>query len=515
MATAPIKPAPAPATKPTVAPQAAGPPLPTTAQNAKIAAESKTAATTAAAKPPSAVKPPEFKRPAYRGPSPLQAQRIDPKAAPGQSSIEISFLTGVFKGQVLKIGQWLGVGIEEVSNASGASWEPQSAKGIRNSASFSKLNDRTFSLQLSFYATVEDISHLVENLQHLTEITGDDKNPPLLSYRQGQLIAKPVVCQRLDSTYKNPTPGTKGYHYAEVQLDFLLIGGTSSEHALGGALSPTPLDDIRAKQTDAERRAIAKASDLAQLAPCLSTKGNEQLQKLVSEDKLGNAIALSGLEPDALVQLAISGMIPKDAIIDPAVQIRLKGSLATVMAARENGVGNSVFDRKFADVLQGGSLAQLPTSIQEQALSAKEDFKAIFDAILKQDLEDKSSIFKRDTFPTAGDRLRKFGSCGLSLKQLGSNSLKADNSDKDKKTLAKLTETLAKAQKGEIKDEELKKMFGNISDAQLKAIKNGAPFVSKQAFVDRASQVSTGVGGLILWSQFSELETVPPVTPTP
>ena len=465
-------------------------------------------------------KRPEFRRPANRGPATLKTQNIDPKVQPTAKPLSITFLTGAFKGKRMEIGQWLGVAIDEISHESGAEWTAKEAKRIRPNSEFQKLADRKFSFKLTFFDLNEDISQLTENLEHLIEVSDEDGSNPLLSLRQGKFLATPVVCLSKKVDYKMAHVADGGYQYAEVTLDFLLLAGTASEHALGGPLSPTPLEDIRATQTREERERKGLAAVAQELlAPCLGEQGNKQLQQLLKDNKLNDVEALKKLDAAALSQLAVSGMIPKEALSNKELQEKLKKDLAFIIAQNEAGVGTT-FDRKFANAILEtagtSALSQLPARLQAEVESTRNDFNKISEAVLSGELGDSSAVFNRSAAnPTAGERLRRSFSCGLNMRRIQANSIKAADPEKDKITLGTLKDDLERANKGEITDEEIKKMFGLKTESQVRALKNGAPYTSRQDFIDRSSKMGIGLTGLVLWSNYMDYKAKPPEPVTP
>lgn len=443
----------------------------------------------------------DFKKPSYMGPASLKSQKLDRKAQEHAQAVEITVLNGLLAGKTFKIGQWLGVSAEEVSHESGAEWSAAGEKGVRNKLNFDKLSDRKFSLNLQFYDFTEDIAQLTENLEYLTAITGDSKRPPLLSYKQGKMVMTPVVCTSVKSTHKNPHIGQKGYRYAEVSLEFMLNAGRDTEHALGGPLAPTPITDELRSQTQQERQKEGRNSVIAStLFPCLGEKGNSQLKDILAKDALGNVDSILSLENTTFVQLAISGTIPKSVLEDAKVANKLKRDLAAVMALNESGISD-MEERRFAEVLQGNS-TYLSTTAQQQAEVTKPAYEQILKAVQEQKLAPNSEVFKQNN-QEAGERLRALGTCGLRLRQAGAEQIKGDDPTKDRDTLDKLKSLLDKSNKGEIKDDDLKKMFGIKTESQIRMIKNRGPFVSKSDFLKRASEIQSGEGSaLILWGNF-------------
>ncbi len=443
----------------------------------------------------------DLKKPSYMGPSSLKGQHLDKKAQDPSLSVQITVLNGDCAGKTFKIGQWLGVTVDEVSHNSGAEWSGAGEGGIRSKLNFSKLSDRKFNLKLQLYDFNEDITQLAENLEYLTAVTGDNKRPPLLTYKQGKLIMTPVVCLGISTTYKNAHIKDKGYKYAEVSLDFMLNAGRDSEHALGGPLAPTPLADELRSQTQKERQKEGRDEVIkTTLFACLGDKGNSQLKDLLSKDALGNVDSILALENTVFAQLAISGIIPVTVLQDPKVANKVKRDVASVLAYNEPGISD-MEERKFAEALQGNSVVLSPTAQQQLAIT-KPAYEQIVKAISDQKLSPNDEVFKQQN-QDAAERLRNMGSCGLRLRQTGAEQIKGDDPTKDNETLTKLKSLLDKANKGDISDKDLQKIFLTKTEAQLRVIKSRSPYVSKTDFLKRGSEVQSGEGSaLVIWGNF-------------
>ena len=447
------------------------------------------------------------KQPVSASQSGLKSQTSSQQSRKTSYPLQITILNGAYKGKSLKIGEWLGTGVEETSHKSGADWSPVDAKGIRNSASFKKLADRTFSLKLTFYDYAQDVSQLVENLQVLTQITDGEVNPPSLTYQQGKLVATPVVCQNISTSYKSSHGLDFGYMYAEVDLEFLLIGGRSSEHALSAPLAPTPLADIRNAETKQERE---KKGTLAvtekTLAPCLGSQGNAELQSLITNDNLKNKDEIAKLSPETFVQIAIAGMIPPEILVDASIKSKLNRDLAKVLASKEEGIVTDSSIASFEKALLNNSTSELPAELQSQGEEALADYHLMLEAIASQDLNDSSKIFTQAHQQT-GNKIRKIGGCGISLRKVNAGSTVGDSIDRDRITLAKLKIFLEKVNKGEIKDADAKIALGVTKDADLKSIKNGAPYKTKKEFLDRINKNgSLGLTSQSVWGTFTKYD---------
>lgn len=460
----------------------------------------------------------QFKTPSKLEKATLTSQHIDSKAKNAVlETIEITFINGDLKETTLKIGQYLGVGIEEVSHSSGASWSAAGEKGIRNNANFDKLSDRTFSLNLQFYDIREDISQLVENLEHLTRIPSGQKSPPLLIYKQGKLVLKPVVCTGLKSTYKNPRFGDKGFMYAEMSLDFMLVAGASSEHALGGPLAPNPLGDMLSQESKAERekrQGISSAKRL--LFECLGADGNAQLETSLKDGTYKSVSGVLGMDAGLVTQLAIAGMIPQSVLDDSNVKNKISNQISASLARKESGIGgNPKYESQLAQYLMGRrSLNSLDSVLTAQTSNGKsladeikDDYGVITESILSQKLADDSAMFNRSAFPTAGERFQSFGSCGQLMRKSDAAKINPDDPVKDAQTLQKLRGFIDRASKKDktLKKSEQLKAFGlrSLDIPKLEQILSRSPYKDKQDFIDRTKDVVGGdAAARVSWASF-------------
>jgi hypothetical protein len=432
--------------------------------------------------------------------------------------VRIVFLSGQNKGKTLYVGQWLGMAIEKSTVTSGVEWTPVGAKGIRNALTFSKFLERRFTISLSFYSHIDDISSLTENLQHLTAAGGGEIRPPFLSFIQGDMIASPVVCDGAISVeFSNPRNGrtaidegeyqftSSGYMKGDVELTFVLQGGLGSPHAFSKPLAPTPLGTELEQESANEREKKGQAKVVAEsLAPCLGAAGSKEIEGLVLEDKLTNDSELLKLSEISFAQLAIAGLIPKEKMQSGAIRSKLEKSVSKLLANKHPGANTEADKKQFASYLRDEGDPPTPL-VGQSAVDAKNDYVAILAAIANQELNDKSDIFAPAS-QRAGNKLRGVGDCGLSLRKAGANSVLGDNIDRDNATLQKMKEFLEKSKKGEVSDDEIKKAFATKEEKVVKAIKNAAPFTTKTAFIDKLSRTTTQMKALALWSSFTAYE---------
>jgi hypothetical protein len=190
----------------------------------------------AGAKPPQKVSPGIAIPKVQSKPSPLKEQHRDTRGQPDYSPVQIIILNGAHKGKSID----LGIAINEVTHSETAEWEAQDGDGIRVGVNFKRLSPREISLNLTYYSATEDISHLVENVKHLKEITDGEARPPLLLFIQGALQATECVCTSVQDKYSEPHPGKKGLRRADVDVKLMLGGGKNSSYALGAPLVSTP-----------------------------------------------------------------------------------------------------------------------------------------------------------------------------------------------------------------------------------------------------------------------------------
>jgi hypothetical protein len=430
-------------------------------------------------------------------PSPLQKQHRDVRSQPDYEPVQIIFLGGKHKGQMLD----LGVSVEGILHSQSAEWETQEADGIRVGINFKRLSSREISLSLTFADLHEDISHLVENVALLHEIGDGEKQPPFVMLVQGSMRIAPCVCTTFNPQYDNPHPGRKGFRLVKsLELKFLLAGGKGSEHALGKPLTSTPLGDAAARQTQLERQRQGQQQvTRLLLADCLGEEGSDRLTELIDQGQLDNPRAIASLPPAAFVQGTIAGLFSAETLLDENLQNKLKQDLALVIAQNENGVGSQQA-QGFANAMLTGNVSQLPNFLQEQASATQADFEQLLTSILAQDLGDESEVFAPGS--TAGERLRSgFGSCGLSLRQSGAGSI---TSSDDVEMLNSINEFLSDAT---VTDEQVQARFELVNSSQVRLLRNGTPYQSKREFIQHVSQGTNGMNGYILWSRFSVLAT--------
>jgi len=453
----------------------------------------------AAPSPPAPSSPPAAPQPTSTTPrassvtvqqqaSPLKRQERDPRGTPDRYPCSLTFLNGPYEGQTLD----LGLAVNTVSQNQSANWQDQTAKGIRAGVNFDGLSPREFRLELEFWALSEDVFHLLENLATAQEIGNGDRQPPFLLFQQGSAMIAPVVCTSISHTLSEPHTGRKGFRYGKSELQFKIVGGRDSEHALGKPLTATPLGDIRATQTQLERQQQAQRQiTQTLLLPCIGQQGSEALTDMIEGGKLSDAEAIAQLPPETLAQAAIAGLFPAEAMAATEPQIR--AAIASVMAAREPGF-DAIYQRQIAQGwLNGGQFSGIAKpEVLQQAQDLQGEFEAIATAVIQQDL---GSVMESGN--TAGERLRQFGACGLRLRSSGAVDIRSPQDEAG--TLARLNEFISTTQDDQI----LRAAFGgNLDDQAIRAIRNGSPYQSRTQFIQHNSQGSGTVTGIALWSRF-------------
>jgi len=444
-------------------------------------------------------------------PSPIKAQHRDERS-PGQSDytpLKLTFLEGKNAGRTLE----LGVAVEEISQEQTAEWEDQSGEQIRSGSNFKRLSTRTFTVTLTYYDTAKDISHLVENVAHLHEITDGQTTPPTLLWQQGDSQASRVVCTSFHPNYKNPLPKGRGFRFATVELQFKMLAGKGSADALGRPLTSTPLADIARTQTLQQRLKKAKTVPIKLFfAKCLGEKGSMDIANIVENNQQNDVNAIASLSPDAFVQSAIGGIFPKAILADPTLKDKLKRDLASVLAKSEDGIG--IEARRLGDAIASGNGTGLSSKVQLVFDGLLADYGVMLDAISKQDLGKDSShnLFDRSKNPTALVRFNQFGGCGLELRAIGASTTaessgllgglfggKNSPEENNKKLLEEVNKLIADKN---TKDADFKLAFGVSTPGQIKNLRNSAPYTSKEQFIQDASRDSIGLTGYTLWASF-------------
>ena len=458
--------------------------------------------------PPPIPEAPIAAEPVYP-PSPISRQYREDRFQPAPEPVTIVFLTGQLKGKTLNLksadGSFLGLNVEEVSEEQSANWSDSGGGTLVKGQEYKGVAPWSFNMSLTFYSHEHDVSHLSEQMRYLIRIDPDEKEPPKLHVSQGDLVAAPCVCTGVSMKRSEPLPGSKGYRKATADLKFKLLAGQGSPNAFAPPLTSTPLGDELQEQTKAEREQEG-ATDVAQLvlADCLGPEGQKELEVLLADsgNGLSDPLAIANMSSTTRLQLAFAGMLSTDALNDANNSDRLKQDLAQAMAQAEPGI--SLQARELGNALL--SETQPPPKLPSKAEGIYDELKEDFD-IIWEDLEvnkfageKKPKVFGDDNF-RAADRLNQIASCGLKMRQLGGNQfehLPPDKKDREQQGKVLQEINLAISNKS---DEELQELFGFDTQSQVRVLKNGSPYGSRQAFISHLSQAGANLSGHAAWQR--------------
>lgn len=430
-------------------------------------------------------------------PSPIKEQHKDDRGTqPDYAPLKIVILEGAYGGKSID----LGLAIEEISQSQEAEWSDDNGDHIRTGANFTRLSARTFSISVSFYDVQHDISHLVENLAHLQEITDGSVTPPTLLWVQGDARGVPVVCTSYRPRYSNPLPGVqKGFRQGTVDLEFKMLGGKGSANALGAPLTSTPLLDYKRTTSlqDRQKEAERQKTELL-LAPCLGQKGSQELTDIIEHKRQDDETSIQKLSPESFVQGSIAGIFSAKTLGSETVKAKLKKDLATVFASSEDGIG--IQARPLAEALLRDDPTGLTGKLQEQYENLKKDYDITLDAISKQNLGKDSShpLFDGKKNPTALKRFNNFGHCGQSLRQVGAPAIASAPGKEDAQTLKDINEFLKTAT-----DAKVKEAFSLKTESEVRALKSGYPYTNKAQFLQDSARNTVGITGYVIWNNFT------------
>jgi hypothetical protein len=432
-------------------------------------------------------------------PSPLKEQYRAPYQ-PECTPVELIFLSGPYKGKSLD----LGLAVNEISHSQSANWESQTVNGIRVGVNFTNIGGREISMSLEYADVTYDIIHLAEGVALLQQIGDGEVQPPLMLLTQGD--AKnigPMVCNSFQQNYSEPFAGrTRGFRHAKIDLKFTVIGGKASNNALAPPIASTPLGDETKRQTQLERqRQGTIAAQKTLLLPCLGEEGSNQLTEMIDQGKLTNVEAILQLPADVFVNGTLGGLFNKQVLADQRLQDKLRADLASTIAANEDGVGNTTFARQFAEALITGDFSHVSRpAIQAQAQASKPDYDQIYQAILNQELGDDASVFADGN--TAGERLRSgFGTCGMKLRS-SNTGITGAKALLDAEVLNAFNTLLA----DESNTQTLKDDYG-LTESQIRHLRKGQPFQSKEEFMSYVNQDGSGISGYAIWSKIGNPAT--------
>ncbi|QLE46326.1 hypothetical protein FD723_39645 (plasmid) [Nostoc sp. C052] len=435
------------------------------------------------------------------------------------SPLQIRFLTGAYKDQLLEVG----FNIKELATSQSAEWEKGKNQSIRVGHNFVSISPRTFNLTLEFWSLNEDIQQLVENTAHLHEITDNSATPPKLQFAFGSTLIDPLICTSFNFKYDTPLPNKKGMRHGTVDLVFELDAGAGTKHQLAPPLASTPLGDYKQQTTRAERQKRGIINNAkTQLAPCLSPESNAAIGSIFEENRLGDPTAIANLPSDTFINLALAGSISKEILGRIEIQEKLKNDLAERLAIKEEGVGQNKQTLKSAII--SGDASSLPAEFTESQTISYEspegkpltkteslfeqisgDYQSILTAIQEQKLDSSSPIFSTKNSTTAIQRVNAIGKCGISLRRLGAPKV-TDVQGSNAALLAGINNAIALAKN----DEEIKTIFNlasNTPETVIRKLKNSQPYKTKEDFLRDASYNNLGITGVVLWSSFSKHES--------
>jgi hypothetical protein len=429
----------------------------------------------------------------------IMSQKRDAKFDPFYDPIKITILTGIYKGMDLD----LGLNTVQLSESQQANWEDTPGKAIRAGANFSNISTRSLDLSIEFSSINEDVRPLVEAIAHLHEITDTSHTPPLVMITVGKTMIDPCVCESFDAQYDEPLPGAMGFRHCAVNLKFKMIGGKGTKHQLAQPLTNTPVKAIADKQSDLERqkqgeRLIVKQ----QLAKCLGENGNKELENLLEGDKFKQVEEVLKLSPDTLIQLLVSGLIPKDVIDDPRMQEKLKQDLAFAIAEKRPGT-NPIYKRPLGNGIYTNNYNGLEGVLKlEEFNQIMTDYNLILEGIKSGNLDKVSDAENI----SANRRIIDVAECGLSLKRIGTPILIGGTvSPSDSVILDGINKVLAENPSRE----KVIELFGlppDTPETVIRKLLNSRPFRDKQDFLDRATPNQAGISSYVAWSNFAQQE---------
>ncbi|NJR40565.1 MAG: hypothetical protein HC781_19190 [Leptolyngbyaceae cyanobacterium CSU_1_4] len=333
--------------------------------------------------------------------------------------VGITFLTGAYKGQPLDMG----IAVVEVNSDQTSEWTTQDGRSIRVGSTFKNVSPRSFTLKLQFYSVSDDVSPQVENCATLHEIDEESGTAPILLYNQGAIANVPVYCDAFRPHYQYPFPDKKGFHFAEVDLSFRMIGGKLSDHRFAKPLTETALTNLRAQLTKAERERQGTINLTQQVfADCLTEPENQQITALMQSNQMGDAASVSALSPSALIQAATAGLIPKDVLTK--IMPKLKEAIALQLAVKTDGVGVNAAALAAAIAISNGTAGNgtpnpsqpvlgLPQDLSVLVPQLQSDLEGITAAIVNQELAEQSSIFTKGA---TARNLYNIAGCGLKMR---------------------------------------------------------------------------------------------------
>lgn len=429
----------------------------------------------------------------------IMSQKRDAKFDPFYDPIKITILTGVYKGMDLD----LGLNVVQLGESQQANWEDTPGKAIRVGANFSNISSRSIDMSIEFSSINEDIRPLVEAIAHLHEITDTSHTPPLVQITSGKTMIDPCVCESFDAQYDEPLPGGGGFRHCAVNLKFKMLGGKGTKHQLAKPLTNTPVKAIADKKSESDRAKEGEQQIVKQqLAKCLGETGNKELENLLDGDKFKQVEEVLKLSPSTLIQLLVSGLIPKDVMDDPKIQEKLKQDLAIAIADKSRWV-NPISRRALGNGIYTNNYQGLePVLKLEDFNQIMTDYNLILDGVKNANLD---KIFDSDNV-SATRRAIDIAECGLSLKRIGTPVLAGGtNSPSDSVILDGINKVLS----DNPSREKVVEVFGlppDTPETVIRKLLNSRPFRDKQDFLDRATPNQAGISSYVAWSNFTQQE---------
>lgn len=484
------------------------------------------------------------------GDSPIKGQYVASKGKERlPQPLVLVPMSGRYQGMTYKVGEWLGVAANEISQSYGANWEEVASGIYVPNVNFKSLTQEKFSVTLAFHSDIADVAHLTEGLKHLREISDDTTSPPILLYKQGSMKCF-VVLTSVSVKYSYPNGGKPttdsaaglGFKYAEsVSLEFIQVaalnggfGGTSR----GGPLTSTPQESIASKLTDKQRKQLSQRTIIdAAIGDCMPPESTAQIKRLIKEDKLSDPSALLALDASAFVSLAIAQKIPSTLYAsNPQILKKLEVDLAIFIAQQEDGVQRTpgkvapgVVTNGFAaprnlanyyiasNADAPAKLARLGPDLQSQAPNGRKAYQDILAAIKTPEGVDKTPDLRKDQ---TGNRLSKRSfACALNLARADLSSISGVQLTNDPAVIAKLA--AFKDRRKALTEDDLKAAktaFGLTGNNDVKKLFAILPVADRSAFelaVNQAFGRGGRISGTALWSKFAAYTDPPPTTPTP
>jgi hypothetical protein len=430
------------------------------------------------------------------------------RSQPHSNGIEIRPLDGLRQGILFDTdpggSSFLGIAVSEVSESQTAKLEADGSDHIREGQKFTGLSAREISFSITFYVREGyDVSHLTEQIFAFQRLnTEGDRTPEKLFVRVGGATYAPCFCSSVSVKKSNPIAGSAGFRSATVDLSFVLLGGKGSPNMTGDTHAATPIDETVAQQTAAERELqgrIEVARTL--LSYCLGEEGQADVDRLLSEDGargLQDPEKILELDPNTRLHLISGGMVSKTVMEDEKVKERLRQDIAIRIAQSERG-DVAYNDRILAEAIESGDPSKLDPRWQTEYEGLRNDYNLISESVLNGNLDGDSDLFKSEN-SRAGDRAFRILQCGLLMRQSGSFNIPGEIGKEESAIVKGINTSIST----DSSDEDLKKKFGLKTESQVRQLREGAPYESKDDFIGHMSRHVTGISAHSAWGAFTE-----------